>query len=364
MATKANRSPWADLILNQPKNEFMTEVSPKEIAMVMDTAKPPQAPPKPAMAMPDLSNLKVQSMSFSGSANSDPQIEGEIKNDIQERRGGIKGMQEQIEALKNKQYGAKDLNLQPLVALTDSWMGTNVSSKYEPPNTMQKDKETIAKLEESINKQRGEVTDDMINLLKQKSDQSQMKLALDSFRQKRFDESLALKKEDNLRKDVNKLADEYQTVQGQLNMAEDAIRSGDTRSVQMVVSSIARNIGEQKGSLSDSDVQRSMPPDVATSVAQLEAYLGQNSKISPELQGAFMNLIGTARNKSNLLYNESINRRKAQYSSGVYSPLMQEGRVGDVIFNEATRPVSAPTTQGSTGFLSPEDWLKNKRSQK
>jgi hypothetical protein len=355
------KSPWADVGLIQKPEALglMSQADPNMLAELLAPKKaeaPKQAAPAPAkMPEPML-------------AQADPQLdwESQVKESIAERAGGIKGMEKQVSDLENKEYSWRDADVSPLMALTDSWMKTDLASSYKAPDRMAKDEQMKAKLEEAIARQKNDVTDDMIKLLKDKSDH---KLALDNARQGRFEESLLLKKEDNIRKDVNKVTDEFQSVQSQLNVADQAIRDGDTRGVMMVVSSIARNVGDQKGALSDGDVARTMPADVATNVAQLEAYLGSNPKISPELQGAFLNLISQARVKSNAIYDESVSRRQAQYSAGAYAPLMQQGRVGDVIFGEAKRGASKVRTgetmqPASGGVVDPGAWLRNKRANK
>jgi phosphopantetheine adenylyltransferase len=355
-------SPWLALMKPPQPEELMTPIPQGAL---------PQAPQITSAPPPLQLPTKVQSASFSipfGPTKEDLEWEQKVKEGIEERSGGIKGMQAQVDELKNKEYGFKDLDLSALSALATPQMANVLANTYKAPNTKLKDQEKIAKLEEAMQKEKGVITDDMIQLLKDKASSANARLMLDNMRQHRFDESIDLKKEDNLRKDVNKITDEYQTVQNQLNMAEQAVSAGDTRTVQMVISSIARNIGEQKGSLSDGDVQRSMPPDIATNVAQLEAYLGSNSTISPELQGAFMNLINMARSKSGAIAQESLKRRKTQYSAGAYAPLMQEGKVGNVIFNEALGPMTPsptppPPPGGPQGVMSPQEWLKKKRSK-
>jgi hypothetical protein len=354
------KSPWVDVnLLQKPEAQvLMSQADPEIMAELLNPKKPVlKVEEKPSQAQPEMVMPE-----------SDPMADWETatKESIQERAGGIKGMQKQLDDLKGKEYSLRELDLTPAFALTDSWMKTDLASKYKAPDQMSKDEQVKAKLEDAIARQKNDVTDDMIKLLKDKSDH---KLALDNARQGRFEESLTLKKEDNIRKDVNKITDEYNSVQSQLNMADQAVRSGDTRGVMMVVSSIARNVGDQKGALSDGDVARTMPPDVATNVAQLQAYLGSNPKISPELQGAFMNLINNARAKSDAIRSESVARRRAQYSAGAYSPLMSEGRVGDVIFKEAERGSQSirgmsDAPQMSGGVADPKSWLDKKRSAK
>jgi hypothetical protein len=273
-------------------------------------------------------------------------------------------MQSQVDKLQNKSYGMDQIDLTPALALADAWRGTNMTQSYQRPDERVKDQAQVEKLRESMSKQKNEITDDMIKLLKDKSDGANLRLMMDNARQKRFDESLGLKKEDNIRKDVNKIADEFQTTQGQLSVAENAVREGDTRTVSMIISSIARNVGEQKGALSDGDVARSLPPDIATNVAQLEAFLGRTAKISPELQAKLLQLIQNSRAKSQAIYGESMNRRKAQYSSGAYADIMQPGAAGDVIFSEVMRPTQQIQAPPPPPQMSPEDRLKFLKAKK
>ncbi len=364
-----NMNAWSALLA-------MNEATDPNQAMmsVGEPAKLPEAKPAmPQLQMPqmDLSKLKLDSLSIpvqvgNGASQSDKEYEALIKKDIEQRRGGIEGMQKQLDNLEQKEYGIMDADLSGLGVMADALRGQNLAGHYKAPGTRQKDLETAQKLKEAMAKQQGEITDDMVSILKNSSDKEYQRALMGMGRQQRFDESLDLKREDNLRKDVNKVADEYNTVQGQFNMAEQAVKQGDTRTVSMVISSIARNIGEQKGSLSDGDVARSLPPDIATSVAGLEAYLGSNPQVSPQLQNALLGLINLSRQKSNAIYEESLNRRKSAYSAGSYSPLMQKGKVGDVIFGSASKPLDAqppvpqpPPTKvinGKTYTKTPAGW--------
>lgn len=255
-------------------------------------------------------------------------------------------------------------DLSPLAAYLDNWRGGHMA-EYAKAAAGESPDERAQKL---IGLQ---------NMLIQR-EQAQAKRFQDGGRQQRFDTGLDLKKEDNIRKDINKVQDSYTKTQGDLDTAQSAINRGDMRTVQMVITSIAKNVGEQKGSLSDGDIQRSMPSDIATNIAGLQAFLGSpNAKISPQLQQALNGLIDRARNNSQNIYKDTIQRREKQYSAGSYKPLMQAGQVGRVIFDEAlgrgqeqapvtgaaptTPPVQKAKAPTTPKVMSPEQWLKKKR---
>lgn len=315
--------------------------------------------PMPAPAPMPAPVVQKPSAGYQQQTPEDRDYEQAVKNRIEERMGGVRGMEEQIKALKAKEYGMDQLDLSPLMSLVDSWRGTHLAQDYKAPGQQAKDQATVEKLQEAINRERGGATDDMIQLLK---DKAQTRQNADNARQHRFDESMAVRKEDNLRKDIYKVTDAYKEREGQMNAAEAAVRTGDTRTVLMHISSIARNIGDQKGALSDGDVARSMPTDVATNMAQLQAFLGSSATISPQLQVALLGLINRARANANAVATEAVARRKAAYASGSYADIMQPGSVGTRIFEEAERSFGpAQTAQSPGGKMSFEQWQASRK---
>jgi hypothetical protein len=256
------------------------------------------------------------------------------------------GIQDYEKAMGDYQGQKLQYDVRPLAAVIDQIAGSNTYKLASDmlTDTPESKRQKLMQMKEKLQDVKRNMSKDQYTYMKGQLDEINELVKMEkqfkameaaAGRQQRFDEAQTLKKEDAIRKDVNKIADEFSNVQGQLNTAEQAVKSGDTREVAMIIASIARNVGEQKGALSDGDVARSFPPDVATSVSQLQAYLGSVEKISPELQGALSTLINRARQKSNMIYEESLGRRRSQYGAGAYSPLMQQNQVGDVIFKEA-----------------------------
>lgn len=154
--------------------------------------------------------------------------------------------------------------------------------------------------------------------------------------QGRFETKETRSKEDTIRKDVNKVTDEFSLRKNQFQELKGHVQSGNAREIGMVIAAITRNIGDQKGALSDQDVARALPRDVATDVSGLLRYLGsENAQISEPLKKSLINLIEGAEKKAGTIFKESIQRRRKQYSSGTYADVMGTGLAGDVIFTEA-----------------------------
>jgi molybdopterin converting factor small subunit len=279
-------------------------------------------------------------------------------------QAGIEDYQAAMDEYKSQ---PQNMDFTPIAGLVDKWAGdssgslSKAAAAHVGESLADRQKNMIAlnerlqSMKTSMGKNQYQNLKDQLDSL---IDEERAKNNAKLFQSQDRAENRELRKEDALRKDIGKVSDEFSATQNQLNLAEKAVNDGDTRTIQMVVSSIARNIGDQKGSLSDGDVARTMPPDIATSVAGLEAYLGSNAKISPELQGAFLRLINLSRNKSKAIYDNALARREKAYKSGAYKTLTAPGQVGDVILEEAKKlgapAEQAPVAPGTGGGITPE----------
>lgn len=342
--------------MSLPRSMEMTELPPAVAAQVSQMSAQQKAaatPPADFVAQQAQMAPAFDPMT-TGAPSSVLQKRNEILDQIQafqdkrmqEEQTGIDDYQKAI-----GQYGSQPLqyDLTPLAALVDQWAGGGnlmAAAQAMKPQTVEARQKELMALKKQLQDMRGSLTKNQLDAYKAKLNAIDDGLRMTSG--ERQDRQL-LKMEDTVRKDFNKISDEFKKDKENLNTLEDHVDSGDTRRISMVISSIARNVGEQKGSLSDGDVARSLPPDIATSWSQLEAYMGSRSNISPELQAALKNLIISARDKSNITYDESIARRQSQYSAGSYAPLMQQGRVGDVIVNEAKKLNQKVAPQASSG---------------
>lgn len=152
--------------------------------------------------------------------------------------------------------------------------------------------------------------------------------------ERRMDET-ERRKEDNIRKDVSAISGDFQKRQEQFSNINAAVQGGDTRQVTMILSQIARNVGGEKGALSDNDVARVFPADYATTLNQLYAKLGQEGKISASLKKSLMNLVEVAETNANKYYMQNLDTKKKYYSKGQYESLMRAGGAGENIFSSA-----------------------------
>lgn len=345
----------------------------KEIPMPpMSIGMPAKVPEVKNMPELDASKLQLKSLSIpvGGASSADKEYEALIKQDIEQRRGGIEGMQKQIEALQGKNYGIQDADLSGVMSFADSLRGTNLAQSYKAPGTQNKDQEVIRKLEEAMLKEKGAITDDMVQILKNSSDKEYQKAMLGLGRDMRFQASQDRMKEDTIRKDVVKLSDDYAGVKSQYTNVKDAVARGDVRSIQQVLSSMARNIGAEKGPLTEGDQQRMVFEDIPSQISKLQTWIdGGNHQVSPELQHSLNEMIARGEMLLDDKYNRMLNQRKEIYSApgSTYAGFMPQGQVGSVIIDSAKNIANAPTPpQGAAPSqgMSFMEWKAQKGSKK
>lgn len=289
------------------------------------------------------------------------QLDESIKDSRTQRQAGIDEMNKDIVAYEGAKRG---IDWRPLAAMLDQHQAGwgNQSNMYQlaaamAPESPEEKRAKLMEMKKSLHLMKGSMSKDEQDALKDKIN-GYLGIVKEMGAEKRAAAALAnrgntqdIKKEDAIRKDVNKVADEYSESQGMLNQAEAAVDTGDLTLVKMHLASIAKNVGEQKGALSDTDIKNIFPADIATNKDELFRFLGDpNAKISPQLQAGLKTLIQNARAKSDGIYKSAIERRERAYKSGGYSGLMGDGRVGNVIFEDAKAlqpKAEAPTGDGT-----------------
>lgn len=300
------------------------------------------------------------------------QFSDKMKASEDQQLAGIADMEKAAEQYSGQRVG---YDIRPLAGLVDSLTGSNLYKSVSDSmgDTPEEKRQKLMAMKDKIQGMKGAMSKDQLAYMKEQINALNDKLKMQitenmadkrlsemEERNKRFFASMGLKMEDTVRKDVNKLADEFIDDNNNLNLLENKINSGDARSIGMAVAAIARNVQEQKGALSDKDIALSFPADLATNWSQLSNYLGGQEKISPQLQAALKKLVVEARANAKTRYAAQLQNRKEQYSAGSYSGLMKEGKVGDVIFKKGEQalgpspsvtpaPSSVPAPGGSPG---------------
>lgn len=268
--------------------------------------------------------------------------------DIKAQREGL----DKYNQLLDMQAGKADDNgvLKGLAALTDTWTG----SKFSGMIPAESKKDSIMKLRDDAQKRQQDLTKtvlDGITKLKSGSDQQtntnqliQAMMAsqgdVGSGRENRLAAKDDWQKEEAMAKDVRKLSDDYVGISTNFKSVKEAIAHGDTRSVNQILSNMARNIGEEKGPLTDTDANRMVLKDLNTKISEIEAWLGAgNPQISPELKASLNKLVERASRNLDARYKEVLGGRKKRYEAGGASHMMAPGNVGDEIFKDAESKV-------------------------
>lgn len=119
---------------------------------------------------PQMVSEKVSTRTSAPMSSEDQELADTFRQRIQEREGGIKGMQKQLDTLQSTETPWEDrIDFKPLAALTDTWMGTNMASQIQAPQAEAKRQAAIAKLQDAIAKNEGAVADDQLAYLKGRS---------------------------------------------------------------------------------------------------------------------------------------------------------------------------------------------------
>lgn len=111
-------------------------------------------------------------------------LEASRQKAVEMQKQGISDYEGLLQQHLDKMGEKNKLDLSPLLALTDSWTGSNLARSYARPQDSRSDIETMAQLQQGLQKARGELTDDEMKYLAtkagllQKADETKAKLAL------------------------------------------------------------------------------------------------------------------------------------------------------------------------------------------
>lgn len=282
-------------------------------------------------------------------------LENEQANAIASQRIGIGTLESQKKTLEDN-LGRPDLA--PVIGLTDWLSGGKAQALkgYERPPTPEEAEKMKFGLEEAIQKRRGELSSDIAANLRNK----QLISGLNEARKdQRFDRSQNSKSEKALYQDLDKNFITPAREKGQLfNQMEAQLAAGKYQDVLQSLSTFARQIGGEKGALSDSDVGRQLPVTIQSDVARLEQYFTGNAKADPAQIEQLKKTLEIAKRTTHEAYSKALDTKKKLYSSqSTYKPLFQQGEFGDTGFgiaNEALdsfKPTTAATPKTESGGM-------------
>lgn len=263
----------------------------------------------------------------------------------QERAGGIEGMKKQMETLQGNEPSAfQKLDLRPLLTMMDPQQAAVANTFYKSPTAAKDHQEQLEKLRNASLKEEQQLSDDLAKLAQQKT---YGRALMEQGRMARHEENKSLKKEDTIRKTLSKATDDFKARDQQFAMMETAISSGDVAMVKNMLSQIARNIGGEKGALSDGDVSRVFQSDIATDIGSLAQYISGQGQISPEMKARLYKLLNAAKFNASKYHRENLGRMKTGFSAGEYADLMAPGRAGAIIFDSHIQALPEPQAPGA-----------------
>lgn len=274
---------------------------------------------------------------------------------IASEREGIDKLEMQKLMLENK-VGRPDLA--PVVGLMDWLSGgqSQAAKMYQRPPSPEEIEKMKFDLENAIQGRKGALSKDIAANIRNKQ---QTDLSKEMLKQSRFEESQTAKLEDRLYKDLDKSFIKPALEKGQMfDQIEGQLRTGNYQDVAQIMSTLARNIGSEKGALSEGDVGRQVAKTLNSEVARLENFITGKAKADPAQIEQIIKTVNVARKATLDSYDSALKSKKRNYQAmESYKPIFQPGRYGEVGFDEASSAIqtfapkeqSAQQPQASTG---------------
>lgn len=124
-------------------------------------------------------------------------------------------------------------------------------------------------------------------------------------------------KEKDVRDSVNKTMENLDTAATVSKNITDNLSKNDYLGLVGSLSSIARNVGADKGALSDKDLKNYLPATFEGSWAKFEAYIDSNPNalVDPQLTAGLKKLAASTLNNLKSRYEAELSRKKKQYKA-------------------------------------------------
>lgn len=361
-------SAWDLLLKNQttmptPEELLMMNQMPGAMQSMNIQSMPSSAAqiqkPSPTLsrAMPGSQSIFARMVNPQNSAFRDALEEAQL-NALNQERAGLSRL-EDIKA--NVDLKAQRQDLAPVIGLTD-WLSGGKSQAlkaYDRPMSPEEADRLKFTLESELQKRKSGLASDVASALKAKQTE---KLQNELLKQGRFEESQTAKLEKGLYQDIDKSFIKPALEKGQMfDQIEQQLRSGNYQDVAQIMSTLARNIGSEKGALSEGDVGRQVANTLQSQVAKLENYLTGKAKADPAQIEQILKTVNVARQSTIDAYSKSLDSKKNMYSKmQSYKPVFQPGGFGEAGFEEAKQAIQtfAPKSQTPiapiSGGLTPE----------
>lgn len=191
---------------------------------------------------------------------------------------------------------------------------TNLSSTYKAPNQAREIAAEGIKLNEGLQKQRGQFSKEQIDLLKANLQGYRTEQVLKDIQDKlttgyrpaqTANPASASRAQDSFdreyRSALKPLHTEMNTAFEQFKMIDAALASRDYQSINMVIAQLARRISSEKGVLTDPDIARVMPKSLQGDIDKWMAFFNNmtpTTVVSPEYADSMKKMVALAKQKS------------------------------------------------------------------
>ena len=301
------------------------------------------------------------------------ELQSRFKDLLLQQEQGLNRQQQDYDAFKQQPQA---IDFRGLAAWSDSLYGGNLSAaakEISPPDPEERQK-ILAAMEQSMNAQRNQMSNQLKGLVDSKNQSKMMDLMSKNQRfqegqQFRLNQDLD-KTSQNFSKDAFEKMLQFSPVEKALTPDKDGMVSAGA--IGTVKSFAARALGE-KGVLTDQDIARVIPAALEARIAGLESYLtgDPNQKIPATIVGP---LTEALRNAKQAVGEVSQKRLHSAYQA--YQARGGDVQTGQAIVGSYLDPIQkaygsggaaapeAPAAKPSAGPPTPEEWLARRRAQK
>lgn len=275
-------------------------------------------------------------------------------------------------AAENYAAGPDEINLAPLLALSDSWTGGNLSKSYQAPPSQDERAINAQKLRAAAADAQNNLTKDRVSVFNAGNKdeaamlrtllQAQNSNAVRNLSSDVKEQMLTYKKEQDLQSQLTKeiekpLEDQVQLVSN----IDNALQSNDYQQVWGSLSNLARLMGE-KGVLTDKDITRLMPSNVYGTAAAIRSYFNStpSTKMDPKYVAGLQKLVANARQVAVSRYKSQLAGKRKKYESmSSVRELMMPGAAGDQMFGAIESRLGefgAPPEAAKPKEVDQKDW--------
>lgn len=239
----------------------------------------------------------------------------------QERRQNFQRMSDETEQANRGLQGLSDsilasqqVDLSPLLALSDAWTGSKLAQSYKKPLTADERAAKAAEIQNMISKNKLGLTKEYADLLdKQASGQQNLRIAEFLGRQGRHETKIENEVAENISKKVHKDImgqgkagnENFENVENMMAGMEQAFQEGTLLSVSTALSTFARFVATEKGVLTDTDIKRIVPATLDKVLVDIQAWANSNpgEPIPRNLLDPYIKIIN--RVKKNIVQNKT-----------------------------------------------------------